>query len=468
MTDILNLPKWDVTEVEEGHDEYIIKARYTVQPEVCLSCGVIHPKLHRYGTKQQPFRDLPIHGKKVRLLVQRKKWKCLECGSTFFEQLSDLDDHHRSTRRLIAWVQVKALERTFTSLAADIGVDEGTIRNIFNRHVDHLEETIQFNTPRWLGIDELHLLGNARCVMTNVEARTLIDILPGRKRPEVAKRLMALPNRDKIELVAMDMWIPYRDAVRAVLPQATIVIDKFHVVRMANQAIDKVRKHIREGLTDRQRRTLMHDRFLLFRRRAELPPNKAILLATWLETFPELAVAYELKEAIYDLWDTETDKQTAINRYREWAAEVRANDLAWAFGDLMTALANWEAEAFAYFDHPVTNAVTEALNGVAKVVNRLGRGYSFRAIRAKMLYSTRNRKSDMKEKRQVKESVMLMELDPITNFGFDTITVQHSDGVELIQLKQVIMEEGETYGISTQLAESLKELGDDVSTHYSE
>lgn len=63
MTDILNLPKWNVTEVEEAHDEYIIKARYTVQPEVCLSCGVIHPKLYRYGTKQQPFRDLPIHGK---------------------------------------------------------------------------------------------------------------------------------------------------------------------------------------------------------------------------------------------------------------------------------------------------------------------------------------------------------------------------------------------------------------------
>lgn len=62
-TDILNLPKWDVTELEESHDEYFIKARYTVQPEVCLSCGVIHPKLHRYGTKQQPFRDLPIHGK---------------------------------------------------------------------------------------------------------------------------------------------------------------------------------------------------------------------------------------------------------------------------------------------------------------------------------------------------------------------------------------------------------------------
>lgn len=93
-TDILNLPKWDVIELEEGHDEYTITARYTVQPTVCPTCGVMFPRLHRYGTKQQPFRDLPIHGKKVRLLVQKKRWKCLECEHIFLEQLDDLDDHH--------------------------------------------------------------------------------------------------------------------------------------------------------------------------------------------------------------------------------------------------------------------------------------------------------------------------------------------------------------------------------------
>ncbi len=45
-------------------------------------------------------------------------------------------------------------------------------------------------------------------------------------------------------------------------------------------------------------------------------------------------------------------------------------------------------EIFAYFDHPITNAYTEALNGLVKIMNRNGRGYSFDAIRAKVLYST--------------------------------------------------------------------------------
>lgn len=405
-TDILNLPKWDVLEVEDAHLEYIIKARYIVQPASCPHCGVMFPRLYKYGSKSQPYRDLPIHGKRVRLLVQRKRWKCRECERTFFEVLDDLDDHHRATKRLVAFVQIKALERTFVSLADEIGLDEGTIRNIFNRHVKHLEENVTFKTPRWLGIDELHLLGTPRGVLTNVEARTLIDVLETRKQSVVAKRLMALKDRQTVELVAMDMWVPYRDAVRGVLPQATIVIDKFHVVKMANTAVDLVRKKLREDLTDRQRRTLMHDRFLLFRRRKDLKPEKELLLATWLDQFSDLEAVYTLKEDLFDLWDTKLTSTEALKRYQDWLERAKRSGVLWAYKDLTTALANWEAEVFAYFDHPVTNAATEALNGLAKVVNRMGRGYSFRALRAKMLYSARNRKT---EKPEPKEATQVSE-----------------------------------------------------------
>lgn len=434
-TDILNLPKWDVIELEEGHDEYIIKARYTVQPTVCQFCGVINPRLHRYGVKEQPFRDLNIHGKKVRLLVQRKKWKCLECTHTFFENLPDLDDHHRSTKRLVGWVQQKALERTFTSIADEIGVDEGTIRNIFGRHIAFLEETVVFNTPRWLGIDELHLLGQARCVLTNVEARTMVDMLPGRKQSEVAKRLMLFPDRNQIELVAMDMWIAYKEAVRAVLPQAVIVVDKFHVVRMANSAVEKVRKQIRQGQTDRQRRALMHDRYLLLRRPTSLQPNKLMILETWLDAFPDLKAVYQLKEAFYNIWDTAPDSQAAKQQYKTWLALAKDRKIDWAFSDLITALANWEAEAFAYFDHPVTNAVTEALNGVARVVNRLGRGYSFRAICAKMLYAPRGVQPPT---RTLNEEPARYEILPDEYPGIDFV-IRHPYGVTLVQLEDTIL-----------------------------
>lgn len=116
----------------------------------------------------------------------------------------------------------------------------------------HLDKTVRFETPEWLGIDEIYLLGKHRCVIANVARRTLIDMLPNRTKELVARYLHALPNRERVEYVVMDMWQPYHDLVRELLPQARIVVDKFHVVRMANQCLEAVRKELRRGLTPKQ------------------------------------------------------------------------------------------------------------------------------------------------------------------------------------------------------------------------
>lgn len=73
------------------------------------------------------------------------------------------------TNRLINWIQETSLEKTFTNVADDIGVDEKTVRNIFNNYVVELEAQTDIRTPKWLGIDEVHLLKNYRCVITDVE-----------------------------------------------------------------------------------------------------------------------------------------------------------------------------------------------------------------------------------------------------------------------------------------------------------
>ncbi len=58
-----------------------------------------------------------------------------------------------------------------------------------------------------------------------------------------------------------------------------------------------------------------------------------------------------------------------------------------AFEPLTKAMTNWEEEIFAYFDHRITNAYTESINNLIRVINRVGRGYSFEALRAKILFT---------------------------------------------------------------------------------
>lgn len=276
------------------------------------------------------------------------------------------------------------IKRTFTSIADEVGIVEGTVRSIFRDYINELERTVRFETPKWMGIDEIHLI-KPRGVISNIQNNTIVELLSNRNKETVIRYLSQLDGRQHIQYVAMDMWLPYKDAVELVLPQAKIVIDKFHVVKMANEALERVRKSFRESLTPKQRRGLMHDRFVLLKRKSELNDKEVLLLSGWLNNYPELGLAYRLKEDFFKIYSADS-KHNALARFAEWEKSITP-DVRDAFSDLIRAWRNWQPYILNYFDYPVTNAYTESLNSLIRIMNRLGRGYSFEALRAKILFA---------------------------------------------------------------------------------
>ncbi len=88
-------------------------------------------------------------------------------------------------------------------------------------------------------------------------------------------RFRQFKQHDQIRTVVIDLWKPYRDAIQQVLPDAVIVCDKFHVLKLATTALEGLRKQICTTLTSAQRKTLkMHDRYLLLRRLHDLKPEE--------------------------------------------------------------------------------------------------------------------------------------------------------------------------------------------------
>ena len=387
---ILNLSDWSVDHVEESPRDYRVHATYTPQPDGCIHCGkgmLFKGRLHKHGSREQLLMDLPSHGKRVGILLARARYRCQDCGKTFLQPLPDVDERSQMTRRLVRYVGEQGVLKTFVSVADEVGVDEKTVRNLFMAHVERLDRVTEFVTPEWMGIDEVHLLKKPRCVLTNLKARTIIGVLATRTKKVVTAHLMKMPDREDVKVVAMDMWRPYYDAVGEAMPDAAVVIDKFHIVRMASASMEQVRKSLRAGLEAKVRRNLMHDRFILLRRNKDLSEPQRATLKEWSERFPALAEAYRLKEDFYDLWLV-PKKAAALAAYDKWKARVEGSDASVAFQPVVTAMTNWRDPIFAYWDHKATNALTEALNGVTKNMQRAGRGYSFEAIRAKMLYST--------------------------------------------------------------------------------
>ena len=392
--DLLRLENLDVIDFKENDIDYVIK----VQTKKCtdiicpnMKCGSIN--FVKNGTKKnQFFWDIPISGKRVCLVIDRQKYKCKECGATWLEELYEIDNGRKMTYRLIDYIEEKSIYKncTFVSLADEIGVTEPTVKNVFNDIVRKFERRFNPKTPVWLGINEINILGSSKSVITNVKENTVIDILKDRKQATIIEYLRKIPNKEDIKLVTMDMWNPYKTSVKTVLPNVKIVVDTFHVVKMANECLENVRKELRSTLTSTQRKVLKNERYVLLKRRHDLTSHETINMEAWTKLFPIIGEAYELKEAFCSVWDIE-DKNTAKLALEAWVRSIPDN-VKQAFKPLNTALGNWNEELFNYYDYKVIKDYTESINTITSQTDRIGRGYSFDVIRAKFLYSRGIRK----------------------------------------------------------------------------
>lgn len=245
----LNLPAFVILDTQQDEHDLHFFLETVSQPSLCPCCGSINGDLVGYGRDIQIFMDTPMYGKRLGLHINRRRMKCRDCNATFFEPLPDMHEKHRVTKRLMEYIERRVLSETFTRIANDVGLDESTIRAIFSEYAARRQRSCHPATPCFLGIDEAHLYHHYRCVLADVEKRTIIDLLENRSAAYVANYLSKMPNKGRIETICMDMWQPYRDAVKAVLPEARIVIDKFHIVRYASDALESARKDLRKTLT---------------------------------------------------------------------------------------------------------------------------------------------------------------------------------------------------------------------------
>lgn len=382
LPDLLNLPSYRVLQAEDADGGYQIKAETVSPPERCVHCG--SGPLVGFGRREQWIRDLPIHGKRVGIAVDTRRFRCKSCGRTFYEPLSAVDDKRLMTTRLKTWIEKESLRHPFSQLAEETGVGALTIRKVFDDYAQDLQDSLRFETPEVLGIDEVHLIRRSRAIFTNIPSCYVVEMLPDRNKTTVARFLADLPDRGRIRCVTIDMWRPYQDAVRESLPGIPIVVDKFHVLKMANAALDALRKTVGGTLHPEKRRSLMRNRHVLLKRFPDLNKAQRKRLDSFRRDFPVLAKAHQAKEGFYDIYEAPS-RSDASRRYKEWDSGLDP-EIRPIFGALLTAFQNWEDSILAYFEHRVTNACTESANNLIRAVQRMGRGYSFDVLRARILF----------------------------------------------------------------------------------
>jgi transposase len=395
---LFNLPGYRVlsaTEASEGLPRQVLVE--ATDPEgACPDCGVLSGRVHSRPVQQ--VKDLSCGGEALAVRVRKRRYVCLEVACsrrTFTEATEQLPSRARVTTRLAANVitALRAEPRAVSRVADQAGLSWPTVMRLLASTVD-LASGVDGRHVRRLGIDE-HRFRTVKFIrdpdtdrvtrlepwsimFTDLDTGAILDVVDGRRGATVTAWVKARPRwwRRRVELVAIDMSAEFRAAVRQVLPKARISVDHWHVIRLANDMVTKVRRRRAWELHARRGRALdpsWRYRKLLTCAGDRLSSRQRARLREVLDADLELAVVWGIKEHVRQLLAA---RDTATFQ-REWAAltkAVKATRLPEP-ASLFKTLTAWRRELLTFCRTRVTNARTEAANLTAKTFKRIGRGY---------------------------------------------------------------------------------------------
>ena len=216
--------------------------------------------------------------------------------------------------------------------------------------------------------------------LVDLDTSRLWDLIEGRSKKALVERLEALGEQVReIETVVIDPYAGYKAAVRDLAPGAVRVADRFHIQRLAAQALTEVRCRRQTELTGHRGRKgdpLYGARRDLLRARQHLTEVawERLDAAFRADCWDEVESAWTLKEMLADLY-ANTDRPTAEAALADWHYHAAAFDVA-ETNRLARTLRTWQPELLAYFDRRLTNGPTEGTNRIIKAVKCQGFGYT--------------------------------------------------------------------------------------------
>jgi len=210
--------------------------------------------------------------------------------------------------------------------------------------------------------------------------------MPSRTQVSLKSYFLQYKNRKVTKYFIMDMNKAYRTIAEELFPNATIVIDKFHVVRYANWALENVRKRVQKNLPKEKRIYFKRSKWLLLSKKSNLKEDNLIALEVLLSQSKDLGIAYHLKELFYEFMQSKS-RTEAVKQLKHFTIAAYSSELK-EFDACLTMIRNWSTYILNAFDCKYTNGYTEGTNNAIKVIKRNAFGFrNFNNFRNKIFLS---------------------------------------------------------------------------------
>ena len=376
----LNLEDVIITNVENVLDQLHIYIELPRKKHICPCCGAETDCVHDY--RMQVIKDIPL-ARDTFLHLRKRRYRC-SCGKRFFEKNTFRPRYYRVTSRLFAEI-IFAFKKVVSAkeIGCRFNVSAVTAMRYFNYFNQKLTEL-----PEVISLDEFK--GNSggqkyNSIIVDPKGKVVLDILPNRFECDLVKYFAQFPNKTMVKYFVCDMNPHFRQVAKICFPQATIVADKYHVIRQVYWAMEKVRKNEQNRLPKQHRIYFKKSRNLLMKRIEKLTPEEMDRLALMFEIAPRLADAYRIKNEFLTVIRSKSS-QEGKQKLVDWLFSVEVMDLP-EFHDCTKAYHNWFQEIINSMDVPWTNGYIEGCNNKTKVLKRVCYGMrNFNNFRKRILF----------------------------------------------------------------------------------
>lgn len=355
-----------------------LHVRPTGRPRACRHCG--HKRLRSKGRYQRRVRHLESLGRESRLLVDCQRFVCQSviCGRSFVEPLPGILPGRHSSEPFREQIYVLHHEGIPGSVMARLRkLGAATVERIyaqFTRRKASQRESLR--CPAVLGLDEHTLHKKQRFATTFCDLRNhrIFDVVPGKSREDLAGFLATLQGRDKVKVVCIDLSSAYRALVRQYFPNAKIVADRFHVVRIVLHHFLELAKDLVPELNARR------GHFALLRTNpGNLSPAQQARLTLLLGKYPVLGALYKRLRQLLTLLGHKHQSKWAckplIGKLLAHIADLKASGFA-PMLTLASTLQSWSAEIATMWRFTKNNGITEGFHRKMKLIQR--RAYGFK------------------------------------------------------------------------------------------
>lgn len=355
-------------------DHIIFRARLRKKTKKCPCCQSFDVRIKE--TKERTFRMVNLGNKRTQLKIDVHKVWCQKCDKKAWIKPPFACGKLPMTLSFIGYIIQLTGMTTLLCVALFLGLQWKTVKNIDKANLKKRAKQFSFKKLRYISIDEIAIKKGHKymTIFTDISTGQIIHAVEGRSEDVLRPFLKMLAKKAKrLRGIGIDMSAAYASSIRKHLPAVAIIFDRFHVTKLLNNTIDKIRRAEYAKCQNKDLRVLKGQRFLLLRNFVDLEDAQKSSLKRLLEINESLSIAHSMKEQFRLFWQCGSRSEGA--RFLGWwiiqAVESGVEQLAKTARTLLTHYKG----LLSYFEHKIDNGKAEGINNKIKVLKRQAYGF---------------------------------------------------------------------------------------------